>query len=456
MSLTSLLSIARTALLAQQRAIDVTGHNIANASTEGYSRQRLLLDPQVPLQTTIGQLGRGVDATGIQRLRNYFLDATYRRENGDLGRFQTRQETLGQVEGVLGEPSAYGLAAGIDELFNAFGDLANDPAGQAPRELVRQVAADLARRFQDADARLSAIRADVTARMEGLVAEVNGLVEQIADLNVRARAGSSGQREAPDVKDQRDKLVDRLSSLAGVRALLREDGTVAVLAGDAMLVDGGQFTTLVVREAPAGGVAIGVAGGSGTLSAQTGRIAALAELASSVIPGVRSKLDRLARGLVTEINALHRGGTSLTGLTGIDFFRPSGLTASTMALSDEISNSSLNIAASRSGGGADNANALAIAALRTTGVAFFGGGTIGGAYQQIVSELGVMGREVGRQVEAQAVVVQYADTLRQSISGVSIDEEMTTLISQQTAFAAAARLVTVADEMMQDVLGMVR
>ena len=189
MSLTSLLSIARTALLSHQRAIDVTGHNVANANTEGYSRQRLLLDPQVPLQTAIGQLGRGVDATGIQRLRDHFLDATFRRENGELGRFQTRQEVLGQVEGVFGEPSDNGLAAGIDELFSAFGDLANDPSGQAPRELVRQVAANLARRFQDADARLGELGAEATSRMRGLVNEANALVAQIADLT-RSRVES--------------------------------------------------------------------------------------------------------------------------------------------------------------------------------------------------------------------------------------------------------------------------
>lgn len=456
MSLTSLLSIARTALLTQQKAIDVTGQNIANASTEGYTRQRLILEPATPLQTPIGQIGRGVTASGIERMRDQFLDASYRKENGDLGRFNTAKDLLGQIEGIFGEPSGTGLSNGIDQLFSAFGDLANDPTSKTARNLVSQAGASLAQRFQDVDRRLTDANTDVTARMRGAVTDVNQIVSQIADLNVRIQAGTAGNREAPDIKDQRDKLVDQLSGIVGVRVLQRPDGTIGVAAGDALLVDGGSFSTLDVRDNGSGKFSVGMTGTTGTINLQGGSLAALAELSASTIPGLRSKLDTLVRGIVTEVNTLHKTGTGLTGGTGIDFFNPTGLTAASMALSQQVRLSSDNIAAGKSGAAGDNANALALSALRSTGVASFSGATIGEAFQGFVSDLGVTLRDVTSKQTAQEIVVSHADTLRQSISGVSIDEELTGLIGQQNAYKAAARLVTVADDMVQAVIAMVR
>lgn len=456
MSLTSLLSIARTALLTQQKAIDVTGHNIANASTEGYTRQRLVLEPATPLQTPIGQIGRGVTASGIERIRSQFLDASYRKENGDLGRFGTNSDLLTQVEGIFGEPSGTGLANGIDQLFSAFGDLANDPTSKTARTLVGDAGNSLSQMFQDTDRRLTDSAADVTARMRSAVDDVNQIVAQIADLNTRIRAGTAGNREAPDIKDQRDKLVDQLSGIVGVRVLERTDGTIGVAAGDALLVDGGLSSTLDVRDNGAGSFTVGVTGTTGAINLHGGSLGALTELSTTTIPGLRAKLNTLVKGIVTEVNALHRAGTGLTGGTGVDFFNPTGLTAASMQLSGAVKLSTDNIAAGKSGAAGDNTNALALAALRTSGVASFSGSTIGQAYQTLVSELGVTVRDATEKQSAQEIVVAHADTLRQSVSGVSVDEELTTLIGQQNAYKAAAKLVTAADDMVQAVIGMVR
>jgi flagellar hook-associated protein 1 FlgK len=456
MSLASLLSIARTALLTHQRAVDTTGHNIANASTEGYTRQRLALTAEVPLQTPIGQVGRGVTAAGIERLRDGFLDQNYRRENGDLGRFATLKDTLGQIEDIFGEPSSTGLAAGLDSFFAAFGDLANDPSGRTPRTLARQSAQDLVQQFRQIDQRLGSISGDVRARMEGAVDEINQITLQVADLNVQIRTASGGMRESPDVKDKRDQLIDRLSSLAGVRVLERPDGTIGVAAGDALLVDGGQAMKLEVRDASGGRVTVSVTGGAGPISLKSGSLAALAELSQTTLPGVRDKLNTLVKGIVTEVNGIHRGGRTLTGGTNVDFFDPAGLTMDSMAVSQAVSLTTDNIAAGRSGAAGDNSNALAIAALRTTGVASFGGQTLASGYQQLVSEVAMALQDVTGRHEAQDVITSNADAQRQAVSGVSVDEELTALIGQQHAYAAAARLVTVADDMIKDVIGMVR
>lgn len=456
MSLASILSIARSALLTHQKAVDTTGHNIANANTPGYTRQRLALTAEVPLSTPIGQVGRGVTADGIERLRDSFLDQNYRRENGELGRFGTMKETLGQVEDIFGEPTSTGLGAGLDSFLAAFGDLANDPSGKTPRALVRQSAADLIQQFRQTDQRLSAIAGDVRAKMTGAVDQINQLAQQIADLNVQIRAGNSGLKESPDLKDKRDVLIDQLSSLAGVRVIDRADGSVGIAAGDALLVDGGQVTKLEVRDAGQGRVEVGVAGSGLPIGFKSGSLAGLVELAGTTIPGVRDKLNGLVRSIVTEVNAIHRGGRTLSGGTGVDFFDPQGLTLDSVKLSTAVNQSTDNIAAGQSGAPGDNRNALAIAGLRTSGVASLGGQTLGAGYQQIVSELAVALQDVSARNEAQDTITSNADAQRQSVSGVSIDEELTSLIGQQNAYAAAARLVTVADDMIKDVINMVR
>lgn len=455
MGLTSLLSIARSALLTQQRAIDVTGHNISNAQTEGYTRQRLALQAETPLQTGFGQVGRGVTAVGIQRLRDGFLDESYRRENGDLGKFSTMKDLLGQVDSLFSEPTDVGIASGIDQLFSAFADLANDPAGQTPRTLVRQSAENLTGRFQEADSRLSTMSGEVRARLDDAVSSVNNITRQIADLNTRIRSAGAGLRESPDLKDKRDLLVDQLSGLIGVRVVDREDGTIGVLAGDALLVDGGQVTDLEVRDTVDGGLQIGAKNVPNGVNLTSGSLAGLVDLATKTIPGIRQQVDALVSGIVKEFNAIHSAGRTNNGATGIDFFAADGLTANTMRLSSAVKDSVTNIAAGVSGAPGDNATALKLAGLRTAGVGSFNGESIGGTYQKLVSLLAVTIQDANSKQEAQATLVSHADATRQSVAGVSIDEELTTLISQQSAYSAAARLVTVADEMIQDVLNMV-
>jgi len=345
MSLTSLLSIARGALLTQQGAINVTGHNIANANTPGFSRQRLAIAAAAPLQTSFGQIGRGVTATGLERFRDQFLDASYRRENGDLGRFTTQNDVLSQVERAFGEPSDTGMGAGLDQLFAAFSDLANDPTSPTARTLARQAGASLAQIFKDTDRRITDAVTLVQQKLTGVVSDINEIARQIAQLNTRIQGSGAGAREAPDVKDQRDMLVDQLSHLAGVRVIPHEDGTIGVLAGDVLMVDAGQAATLELRDQGNGVLAVGIPNSSRALSFQSGEVAALTELSATTLPALRTQLDALARGVVTEVNALHAGGRTLTGATGVNFFDPTGLTAASMQVSGDVQRSTDNIAA---------------------------------------------------------------------------------------------------------------
>ncbi|HTS87721.1 MAG TPA: flagellar hook-associated protein FlgK [Gemmatimonadales bacterium] len=454
MSLTSLLSIASSAMSTQQLAMDTAGNNIANASTPGYSQEQLVLEPQVPLDTPMGQLGRGVTAAGITRVRDQFLDASYWQENGALGSSNTSQDLLTQIQNVFGEPSSTGLAAGLDGFFSAWSDLSNNPADPSLRALVQQAGTSLAQQFHSAAGQLDQIQSNVTSQVQQTLADINRTAQQIAQLNVQIRT-TSAEGGAPSLMDQRDALVDHLSSLVNVRVIQHGDGTIGVTAGDALLVDGGQSGSLEARNLAGGGMGIGLTGNPGTISLQGGSLGALVTLSQSTLPTVRSQLDSVVAGLVTEVNKLHASGTTPGGATGIPFFDPTGTTAGTIGLSTQVQSSANNIAAGQGGGAADNAIALAIGQLQTNGVASFNGQTIASQYQGMVSQLGVLVQSATQQQTAQQAVVSQIDTQRQSVSGVSIDEEMTHVIAQQNAYSAAAKLVSIADQMMQSVLDMV-
>ena len=453
MSLSSFLSIARSALLAQQRAMDVTGHNVANAQTPGYSRQRLTTTAAEPLWSAWGTIGRGVSTGSVTRVRDTFLDGNYRRESGSLGTATTLNSFLSQVEGALGEPSDTGVAAALDGMFKGFGDLANDPTNGATRDIVRQSATRLTQLLHSLDSRIVQAQSDAVERLRADVDQVNSLSGRIAALNAQILAAGGPDHSAPDLEDQRDTLVDQLSGLVGVNVVTHDDGTVGVIAGDALIVDAGAAQTLVVRQVGAG-YGVGLASATDVIDPQSGSLKALTDLASTVLPGLRGQLDAFTASLVTEVNAVHRSGFTLAGVGGTDFFDPASLTAGTITLAADVQASSGAIAASATGAPGDGAIALQLAGLGSKAVSALGGRTLREFYTQVSQVVGAGVSNSQVDADTAQTLVDNADSQRTSVSGVSLDEEMVALIAQQQAYGAAARLVNVADTMMQQLLAM--
>ncbi len=455
MSLTSLLSIARSALTTHQRALDVTGHNIANATTPGYTRQRLELTAATPFRTPLGTIGRGVTDIGVFAQRNVFLDATVRREQGNLGRADSLRTLLGEVEAIFGEPSDSGLGAILDQFFNAFGDLSNDPSSLAARSVVRQAGSSLIQQVGVIAGRLQDVSVDTRARTEQTVTRINELAVQIGDLNRAIVVQGGVNKTAPDIADQRGQLLDELSTLVQVRVLDRSDGSVGVIAGDTLLVDGKFAQQLEVRPLVGGGIGVGAIGSSRLIDPVGGALAGLTALGQQAIPSIRSELDRLVAGLVTEVNALHAGGNTLGGTTGINFFDPAGLTAGSFKLSVDVTASVANVVAGTTANAGDNAVALAITGLRNTPIGSLNSSTPSEFYTGLVTTIGALVRDSDRDASVAETLLSSASARRQSETGVSTDEEMVALIVQQQAYAAATRLVTVANSMMDDLLRMV-
>ncbi len=452
MALSNLLGIARSAIFTHQRAVDVTGHNIANAATEGYTRQRASIKAETPARMPWGFVGRGVKVDSIERSRNEFLDNAFRSENSALGKFSTLKDMLSEIEMIFGEPSENGLNATLDAFWDAWNDLANSPISTPARTVVQMQGRQVARQFNLIADRITDTRSSVIEQLSADVGDLNALATQVGALNQQIASSAKG---VADLADERDRLLDQMSGLAPVSVAENSDGSVRVFAGDTMLVDGVATHPLAVHVAGDGSITLAAEGRSIPATLTDGRVAAYLDLLDTGIPEVRQQLDDLTEAVVSSVNSLHRSGATLAGGPAGDFFNPNGTTAISMALATDVNASVESIAAGSGSGPGDGSVALSIADLRNTGISSLGGATPSEYYTVLISELGQDVRSSRMFAEAQETLVSNFDGRRKSESGVSIDEEMINLISHQTAYAAATRLITVADEMMQDVLRMV-
>jgi flagellar hook-associated protein 1 FlgK len=347
-----------------------------------------------------------------------------------------------------------GLAAGLDDLLNAFSDLANDPTSATARTVVATNAQALVQRFHGAADRLATASADVLTRMQDAVTQANGYAVQIADLNRQITAAAKGV-SAPDLEDRRDLLIDQLSQLTDVQVVTHADRSVGVVAGGALLVDGAQHGALEVRSLAAGGYGVGVAGTGAPIALASGRLKALSDLSTTVLPGVQKQLDGFAAAVVSEVNAIHRTGTTGAGASGTDFFDATGLTAASMAVAAPIRQSPANIATGTTGSPGDGSVALQLAGLRTAGVASAGGQTLGEMFGGVVTSVASLTQAADQAATSQDTLVANVQSQRSSVTDVSVDEEMVSLIQNQQAFAAASKIVTAADAMIQSLLDMV-
>lgn len=262
-------------------------------------------------------------------------------------------------------------------------------------------------------------------------------------------------KTAPDLEDQRGLLLDQLANLIQVRVIDHTDGSVGVITGDTLLVDGKFAQQLDVRPLVGGGVGVGVVGSPRLIDPIGGTLAGLTALGQQAVPSIRAELDRLVAGVVGAVNTLHAGGTTLAGATGVDFFDPAGVTAGTMRLSTQVAASAANVVAGTTSATGDNRVALSLAGLRNVGIASLNSSTPGEFYTALVTTVGTLVKDAERDAEVASTLADSASSRRASETGVSTDEEMVKLIVQQQAYAAATRLVTTANEMMDDLLRMV-
>jgi len=452
-TLGTILNTGRRALHTQQAAVQVTSQNIANAETEGYSRQRAVITPSQPVSSPWGNMGTGVEARGVSRVRDSLLDAAYRRDSGEAAAAGTQRDLLGSIEEVFGEPSPTGLASAFDQFWSAWSDLGNNPSSVNAKGVVRQRGLQVTSMLNGFAGRLDDLTESTKVRLAGSAAGLSQLAGQVAELNGQIRAAEVGGSEASDLRDARDLRVDQMAKLAGTRAVERTDGSVAVFAGGIAIVDGIDAKPVGVA-ADGGSLVVGSPTGPRTLRDVGGELGAVLEVLTADVPATRAELDRLAETLVTSTNAYHRTGWSPAG-SGVDFFDAATTTAANVRLDSGVAGNPALIAAGRTPGATgDNAVALDIAGLRTS-TAPFAGQSITDFYRQTVTTVAFKVSSAESSAAVYDTLAGQAETRRSSVSGVSSDEELAQLMRHQQAYAAATRIVSAVDEMTRSVLDLV-
>jgi flagellar hook-associated protein 1 FlgK len=453
--LTAGLEIARKALSTYQLAISIYGNNIANVNTPGFSRRRPLLEEGETAVLSFGRVGLGVDIKAIGRMRDRFLDSGYWQENGSYGKYEALDRNLAQIEMAFLEPSDSGLGTVLSDFWDGWQELANQPESITSRTLVAGRASSLCDALNHLSGRLDTMRESLNLEVEGIVDEINSLAGKIAFLNGKIVEAEASGSEAGDLRDQRDLLLDDLSNLAEVRTSESADGSVSVKIGTEALVERTDTVSLGTVKRGDGGIRvtdITLGAGARVIHVTGGKLAGLLECRDRVIPRYMSQLDEIAKTIVERVNEVHRAGYGLDGSTGRNFFDPAGLTASTIRVSQSILDDGTLIAASSDGTSGSNANALAIADIRLEGLFGAEGATCEEFYSSLIGDLGIEASRATDEKNGQELLLTEINTRRESVKGVSIDEEMTNLVASQHAYQAAVKLVSVIDELMNTLM----
>jgi flagellar hook-associated protein 1 len=455
MSIMGILNVASKALAAQKTAIDVTGQNIANVSTPGYTRQSVILENSGGSVDYLNVTGNGVRVAAVQRAKDIFLQG---QTLGETGKETALQDAMAKVEPLFADTTTTGLGTSLQNFYNAWQDLANNPQGSTERQTVLSSAQTVVDNFhqlsQSMNDQLQATNSSLTATTD----TISTSLKQVADLNAQLR-------------DNRDLLLKGLAQKVGISSQEQSDGTMTVtlgsVSGGPALVSGTIASILGTDGGnPAAIMLKAGAGDAGTdvtalISADTrsGELGGALQVRDQTLPGFLGTLDSLASSLATQVNTLHAAGTGLTGSTGVDFFTaptsPSGYSR-TMALNITSAN---DVAASGtpSTGTGDNTNALALAALKNGPIIVAGSQTtVPGLYGSLVGQVGLAVQGAQQGVTQSSTMLTQLDNLRESLLGVNMDEELSKLISFQKGYEGAAKLIVTGQEMIDTVLNMVR
>jgi flagellar hook-associated protein 1 len=552
-------------LMGQQLAIDTTSHNIDNANTPGYSRQRVDLTESLPLSMIPGQLGTGVQIEDVTRLRDTFSDNQYHDQNQLLGQAQVEQDSINKITGIINEPSNTGISTALQNFWNAWDKLGSNASDLSARTEVVQTASTLTEVMNQTSSQLTDLSTNITNSLSTRVDQTNSLLSQVANLNTQISQITSTGETPNDLLDQRDEAVDQLSQLAKV-SVTQVGSSYQVSIGDPNTVPPSQFvavsgataqnielsgTTMTIRHfdssatppafdnsippvmdtitasggelqgtlnsitdisnyqgylnniaqvlagtstdptigsmtvtLPGAWTIVGPAGGgaptypagvSGTLADGTTTFASGDTVVST--PGNGITIDASSTPQVATIPA----GTSVTvkGLNGLlalgysqsgsgsanPFFVPSVAGSTITAANITVGVSAPQIAAGTSatvsGGSAtavtgDGTLAIAMSNLKDITTTFPNPtdptnkmtGTIDNFIQSVVGELGIQGQQENNTVTSQQSLVQQIDNQRQSVAGVSIDEEMANMIRYQQAYNASAKMVSTINDML--------
>ncbi|TVR53937.1 MAG: flagellar hook-associated protein FlgK [Puniceicoccaceae bacterium] len=467
------LQNATKALTVHRQGVTTAGRNMANVNNPEYARQRVLIGDPGAIMTPHGPMGMGVQVLGFSHVRDALVDREILREASALGRLNAEhyaytrmQAGFGQtvdrqgdsafVDGAGAVQGLKGIAELMTDLFASFHSLAANPASLAEKQSLLQKASALADKFNFTDQRLQDVRADLTAKIESETATVNGILGEIARLNREiGRFESENASQAMEFRDKRQAKLEELSQYIDFRSTIIPESrgqiridvrTAGGSPAEVMLLDKTTFNAVTFTDNDSPPPQTGLYIGANRLAADKGSIGGSIAVRDGYLGGVQQSIDVLARQIVVAVNGVYSA-------TGQDFFHPAGLDAAGIRLDPGLTAQTLTATAGPNPG--QNEIALALAGLESRTFSTSGGdllnGTLGSHYRGLISDIGHTLSSTRSALDDQSNMHRLLKAQQDSVSGVSLDEEMTDLIKFQRAFEASARLVRIIDEML-DVL----
>ncbi len=458
-------NIARRGLSAHKAALDVTAHNVANASTPGFTRQQAVFSTTAPFAIAAinrpaqaGQIGTGVTISEIRRLRDSFLDYQIRPQLSRLGDWEERRAALGHIEKLLMEPTESGLSQVFSRFWDAWQELSKNPASGATRAGVVESSVTLANAINAVAAQTEVALSDLNTKVRMSLNDVNSIASQVAALNRQVITNMAAGLNPNDLADRRDMLLDELSRTVGFTQLSQTNGAIDVVIGGRHLVQGTLFSELSIDT---GGQVIWPDATAARID--QGRLAGVSAARGWLRDEFYARLNTLSNNLRDLVNTAHAGGQSLTtppSPLGADFFvippGALGREARFIQVNPEIVADHALVRAGAPGAGrGDGSNALAVSRQRHA-TSLPSGTNLEGFYSALVIALGVETQQASRMFTNQDALVSQLENRRQESAGVSIDEEMAAMIQFQHGYAAAARLLTTLDETLQVLINLGR
>lgn len=467
MSILSVLRIGAGAMLAQQQALQTTGHNISNADTPGYTRQRISLNSVYPQNKGPFFIGLGVNASSVIGIADNFLEAQLVSLQSTLGSTGAEQRALANVANAFPVTEQEGIGPALEAFWGAVSELANNPAGQAERVNLIGRARTLGNMLGQTRSTLVDTQVHLDKDLEADVHRVNVILPQIASLNNKILEGEVGGQRANDFRDQRQQLLQELSKLTGATMHEESDGQVSAQVDGLLLVSGQHAASLDASTLNASGFRtvkyVSTEGSSfdATTILSKGEIGGLITARDTRLTDFIDRLDLFAKTLVDTVNTQHAQGFDLNGAAGGNFFTPIAATAGAagfVQVDSAILADPQRIAAAQTAAGApgDNRNARALETLQSSVQGALGNRSFKDYFLSVVSDVGQQMQAAQAASDFQTSLLSQVQERRESLSGVNIDEEVTNLIQFQRAFQAASRLISVGDEMYQSLINMVQ
>jgi flagellar hook-associated protein 1 len=467
------LNLGARAMQAQQTGVEIAGQNLANLNNTAYARQRVQLQTSPTIETSLGPQGTGVEVTAIQQIRSTLLDGQIRDETSVASYWEGQQGWLESGQTALNEfldqsatsidstaeagsaATAQGLSAELSQLFNSFQSVASSPTSLSQRQALVSQAESLASSFNQISNRLGAIGSSLDDSIISDTASVNQILSDIAGLNKEITSAEASGGTANELRDLREQKLEGLAKLANFQVTTAADGTMTLSAGTQVFVTGSVVRSQLVAMRIQGRLIVASSADNAWTNFTGGTIKAAMDIRDGALNSLRTGLDTLASQLISQVNAVYRGGYDLDGGTGADFF--TGSNASNIAVNSTLrDNPSKLQLAGAAGAASDNAVALALARMSEQPIAGLQNQTFSDAYGQLVVSYGNALSNANTQVANQAAVSKLLLARRDSVSGVSMEEEMASLMSYQKAYQASARIITTVDQMLEEVINLKR